>query len=269
MKYLKTGQFFGETDKTFLLEGITLTDTAYTVEKVDWHYHENPYFTFIIAGGIIEGNKKNTYNCPAGTLLFHNWQEPHYNSNPEKFTRGFQLEIKKDWCDSFDIDLDNLSAELNISNPQVKILFHNIYKETKIFDKVSSFAIEGLLLQAIQELGETPISSKSKKPDWVKKADEFLRENSSEDLTLKILSKELNLHPVYLSRSFAKFFRYNFGEYVRKIKVEKSLILLRNKKLSLTEISFASGFADQSHFNRCFREFIGTSPKDYRKLILQ
>ena len=58
MKLLQTGQFYGQTNNTFLLNGLALTDTEYTQEKVDWHYHENAYFTFILQGNIIEGNKK-------------------------------------------------------------------------------------------------------------------------------------------------------------------------------------------------------------------
>jgi AraC family transcriptional regulator len=48
MKHLQTGQFHEQTNKTSHLNGVTLTDTEYTLEKVDWHYHENAYFTFIL-----------------------------------------------------------------------------------------------------------------------------------------------------------------------------------------------------------------------------
>ena len=48
MKHLQTGQFHGQTNRTIALEGITLTDTEYTLDKVDWHYHENAYFTYLM-----------------------------------------------------------------------------------------------------------------------------------------------------------------------------------------------------------------------------
>lgn len=269
MKYLPTGKFFGQTDKTFLLDGFTMTDTEYTVEYVDWHYHENPYFTFIVCGGLVEGNRKEIYECAGGNLLFHNWQEPHYNIKPDVFTRGFQLEIKKELCEAFDIDLNKLPSNLNIANPQVKLHFHNIYKETKLFDDFSNIEIEGYLFQILDEISEQLSISESKTPHWLKKADEILHEQNHENISLKTLSKELNLHPVYLCRTFPKFFRCGFGEYIRKIKVDKSLSLLRKKQFSLTEIAFSCGFADQSHFVRCFKEFMKISPKDYRKIVLQ
>ncbi|MBX7170677.1 MAG: AraC family transcriptional regulator [Pyrinomonadaceae bacterium] len=269
MKYLKTGQFFGETNKTFLLNGITLTDTEYTVEKVDWHYHENPYFTFIVDGNVIEGNKKETHNCSAGTLLFHNWQEAHYNVKPQGYTRGFQLETKADWFADFDLKLNDFPNYTNIKNPQIKLLFYNIYKETKFFGNEFELSVEGLLLNVLQELNNLRRFEEKKSPAWVKKIDEILRENYAENLTVKDLSSELNLHPIYLSRTFPKFFQCNFGEYVRRIKIEKSLSLIGKKDLSLTEISFICGFADQSHFTRCFKSLMKISPKEYRRFILK
>lgn len=262
-----TGNFFGNTNKTFSLEGITMTDTEYTKDYVDWHYHENPYFTFIIHGGLIEGNRKETFNCSAGSLLFHNWQEPHFNIKPEVYTQGFHLEINQESCNDFDVDLKQLPSNLNVQNPQVKILFHNIYKETKLFDQHFSLAIESLLLSVFEELAQRQNLPETKKPLWVKKVDEILHENFAETLNLRQLSIELNLHPVYLSRKFSKFFGCNLGDYVRKIRVEKSLQMLRFQETSLTEISFECGFADQSHFIRCFREFVGISPKEYRNLL--
>jgi transcriptional regulator GlxA family with amidase domain len=95
-----------------------------------------------------------------------------------------------------------------------------------------------------------------------------LRDSYAEKLSLRNLSNELNIHPVHLSRGFPKYFRCTFGEYVRKIRVEKSLSLLPNKNLSLTEIAFNCGFADQSHFLRCFKQINGITPSDYRKLLV-
>jgi AraC family transcriptional regulator len=267
MNYLPTGQFFGETDKTFIVDGITLTDTEYTVKNVDWHYHECPYFTFIIEGNILEGNKKSTHNCTAGTLLFHNWQESHFNVKPDGYTRGFQVEAAPEWFERFDLDLKGLPSYVNIQDPQINILFHNIYKETKLFDEKSNLAIEGLFLEALLELGNVKLLSETQRPAWVKKAEQILRDDISENHSLTGLSSALDLHPTYLCRAFPKFFRRGFGEYLRKVRIEKSLVLLRRKKLLLTEVASACGFADQSHFIRCFKSFVGVSPKEYRNIF--
>jgi len=46
--------------------------------------------------------------------------------------------------------------------------------------------------------------------------------------------------------------------------VQRSLELLAETKLALAEIATASGFADQSHFCRRFRDIVGVTPSSYR-----
>jgi AraC family transcriptional regulator len=116
MDNLKTGQFFGTTNETIHLTGITLTDTEYTHDKVDWHYHENSYFTFILNGKLVEGNKKETHTCESGGLIFHNWQEPHYNIKPKGYTRGFHIELKTQWSLTQQSAIDSLLIELFTHN---------------------------------------------------------------------------------------------------------------------------------------------------------
>jgi AraC-like DNA-binding protein len=267
MKHLQTGQFHGQTNKTIHLNGITLTDTEYTHNKVDWHYHENAYFTFILQGNVIEGNKKEIYNCSAGSSLFHNWQEPHYNIKPEGFTRGFHIELEDTWFDNFAFDISDLQGSINISNPDIKFLLFKIFKETKISDDASALSIHGLLLKALAQLFYNNKAKENKIPSWVNKIREILQDEFYKTNTLGDLAKTLNIHPVHLSRYFPKYFDCSLGEYIRKIRVEKSLALLSNIKFSLTEIAFECGFADQSHFGRCFKEIIGINPFVYRKIM--
>jgi AraC family transcriptional regulator len=266
MNYLKTGNSFGQNNRTISLDGITITETEYDYEFVDWHYHENPHFTLITHGNIKQGSRRQTYECTADTLLFHNSQEPHYNVKPAGITRGFQIEIDQPWSRKFDIDLAKLPAITNVTHPNIRLLFYNIYKESKVFDATSTLTIDSLLLETFETMrGVETFCSAA--PGWVKKIDELLRENTDEPLSLQWLSRELDVHWAHLSRDFRRYFRCTFSQYVRKIKVEKSLPLLRDTTLPLAEITFICGFADQSHFVRCFKEFTGVTPKAFRRII--
>lgn len=90
MEHLSTGLFFGNTNHLINLNGLIITDTEYTHEYVDWHYRELCYFTFIQEGLVSEGNRKSTYNCTAGSLLFRNWQNAHYNIKPAGYTIAYE-----------------------------------------------------------------------------------------------------------------------------------------------------------------------------------
>ena len=269
MKYLQTGNFFGQTNKIINIDGVTLTDTEYTHPKVDWHYHENAYFTFILSGNVIEGNKKEIYNCSAGSLLFHNWQDPHYNIKPEGFTRGFHIEINNDWIKTFMENFNCPAGSINIKDPQTRLIVYKIYKEIRFADDNFKLSINQLLINLLQSLEKNNYQKENKTPHWVSKLKHLLNDCVNEKLSLQYLSEQLGIHPVHLSRDFPKYFSCNLGEYIRKVKIEKSLSLFSNPNLSLTEIAHSCGFADQSHFLRCFKEVNGIKPSSYRKLILE
>ncbi|QEC66355.1 helix-turn-helix domain-containing protein [Panacibacter ginsenosidivorans] len=268
MKLLHTGQFHGQTNNTVFLNGLTLTDTEYTQDKVDWHYHQNAYFTFILQGNVIEGNKKEVFNCSAGDLLFHNWQEPHYNIKPRGFTRGFHIELQENWLQNLHFSLGNLTGSMNIKDPDLKLSLYKIFKETKINDQTSQLSIESLLLQVLKQIIKDVEMPSKKNPTWVTKIREILNETFCDKLTLSELSNSVGIHPSHLSRGFPIYFQCTIGNYIRKLKIQKSLTLLPKKNISLSAIAFECGFADQSHFIRCFKDMLGIAPFTYRKLIL-
>lgn len=266
MSNLPDSQSYRQPQPLPALDGLTLTDTVYAHEFVDWHYHENPHFTLITGGGIRQGTKRETFDCPADTLLFHNRQEPHYSAKPAGLTRGFQMEIHPRWSDLFEVTLSLLPNCAKVAHPGIKLLFYKIYKEARLPDDLSSLTMDALLLEIFSAMRGVEMVARSTRPGWVSKADELLHDQFDQPVSLQALARELDLHWAHLSREFPRYFHCNFGEYIRKIRIEKSLALLRNRQLSLTEIALQCGFADQSHFIRCFKQFSGLTPKAFRKI---
>lgn len=265
MNTLHNGEFFGQTNETLRFGGLTITDTEYTHPYVDWHYHENAYFTFLLQGNMTEGNKKETYDCPAGTLLYHHWEDAHYNIKPDIFTRGFHLELTQDWFEQFDVPKDSIEGSFNLKDPAIKLLMYRIFRETKVNDLSFELSVHELLLHLFDRLTEES-GNFDRKPTWVRKIDEILHENFTQKLSLTELSRTLDVHPVHLSRDFQKHFQCTLGVYVRQLKINKSLTLL-NTPSSLAEVALECGFADQSHFIRSFREYTGITPLQYKTLL--
>jgi len=267
MQYLQTGQFRGKTFQTLKFEGITATETEYDYRFIDWHYHENPYFSLTTFGTCLDGGKQKTLECAPDSLLFHNSYEPHYNSKTDALTKGFQIEMSQDWCSKFEVDLELLPRSAVLLNPNIKLPFYNIYKESKFSDDTSNLTIDALLLQIFDAMRDERKTSATANPRWVKRIAEILHDNYDKPLSLQALSVELGLHWGHLSRDFPKYFQCNFSEYIRKIRIEKSLNLLRDQRLSLTEIALICGFSDQSHFIRCFKNLCHITPKKFRQII--
>ncbi|GMQ28083.1 chromate resistance protein ChrB domain-containing protein [Algoriphagus confluentis] len=127
--------------------------------------------------------------------------------------------------------------------------------------------IENLLLDVYKKF----LKHKSGKiPEWAKELKEIIQDqiDTNLSLSLKELSESLNVHPSYLSREFSKYFDdLSFGDYIRKLRIEKAIVLLHDPKHTLSEIAYLTGFSDQSHFNRIFKKNTGMNPSEFRKSL--
>lgn len=136
-------------------------------------------------------------------------------------------------------------------------------------EKHTQNPIENLLLDVYKKF----LKQKSGKvPTWAKELKEIIQDQIDTNLTLSLkeISESLNVHPTYLSREFSKYFNdLSFGDYIRKLRIEKAIQLLNNSNHSLAEIAYLTGFSDQSHFNRTFKKHIGKNPSEYRKSVLK
>ena len=111
-------------------------------------------------------------------------------------------------------------------------------------------------------------AKQKKTPDWVKELKEIIQDQIDTNLSLTNISKSLDINPSYLSREFSKHFNnLSFGEYTRKMRIEKAIELMRTGSYSLTEIAYLTGFSDQSHFTRIFKKHTGQNPSAYRKKL--
>jgi len=268
MHELKAGQFYGTTNQRLALNGLILTDTEYTLPNVDWHYHELPYFTFILRGHLLEGNKKEVYKCSPGDLLFHHWQEPHYNEKPNGLTRGFQLELQENWLKQYDLPANLLEGSSRLKDPRLKMMMYNIYREMKLGSLNVSAAIDSKLILLMTSAADWSRRFTAGRPAWVNRIEAMLLDSEESHLfTLGQLATVAGVHPVYLSRSFSFYFGTSLGDYLRLLKIQRALYQLPETSLSLSRIALNCGFFDQSHFIRQFKSACQLTPLAYRKLF--
>lgn len=265
MLQLQKGKYFGMQNHAINLDGLIITDTEYTHDYVDWHTHQNPYFTFIIEGQMVEANKVESYQCGPGTLLFHNWQDAHYNTKPPGYTRGFHIETESNFFERYDVPKNKIEGSLMLDNPVLKALFRRMFVSANMNDGIRDMAIEESLLHVFSILSGLKNCDSAGIPAWVKKVKEALHEANTDTLTWEGLSQIAGVHPVHLSRDFPKYFHTTVGGYLRRLKIEHAVDLLRDKDTSLTTIAYQCGFADQSHFIRTFKMATGITPLRYRK----
>lgn len=137
-------------------------------------------------------------------------------------------------------------------------------------EKHTQQPFENLLLSVFNKFIQGKQASGKKIPAWAQELKEMIQDHIDTNLSLKELSKDLDINPSYLSREFSKHFdNLSFGDYIRKQRIDKAIELMADPSYSLTDIAYLTGFSDQSHFTRIFKKNTGENPSDFRKQMVE
>lgn len=106
----------------------------------------------------------------------------------------------------------------------------------------------------------------------LKSSDEILLEKimktiqtniSSPELNVEMLADKVGLSRVHVHRKLKELMNTSARDLIRSIRLKQAATLLQSKKLTVSEVAYATGFSNLSHFSTAFREFYGISPTDY------
>lgn len=88
-------------------------------------------------------------------------------------------------------------------------------------------------------------------------------DDHSDVVTLKEIAARFGYHPNYVSTLLHRETGKKFTEILLGKRMERAVLLMKNTMLSIEEISVLLGYSDQSNFYKAFREYYGTTPRDY------
>jgi len=263
---LHQGCFFGNNLKTYEIAEFIFSECVYLPDsKIAKHSHSNAYFSINLQGGYTETYGNKTRECPIQTVVFHPEGEVHADHFSKDGGRIFRFEIKPEILDWVRKRSDGLSEPVASQGGLLARLATKLYKEFRLMDSLSPLVIEGTALEILAEISRQNVRDKYLKPPvWLKQARELLHTRYTENLNFTSIADSLDVHPVYFSRAFRKFYGCTIGEYVRYLRVESASRQLINSNDSLVFIALACGFSDQSHFTKTFKNATGITPAQYR-----
>lgn len=225
------------------------------------HYHEGSHISLILNGRMVDKRKTSETERASGDIMFFHAGEPHQSINRIFPSVCINLELEPAYLQENRIPEGQLGLSVT-KDADAKFTMLRIYRELLIKDAVSGSSIEMLMLQLLAGAHRLH----SVRPSWVDSVVQLLNDSWDEPLTLRDLSHAAGVHPITISKHFPRFFSCTLGEYRRRLRVEKALALIKESSLSLTEIAYKCGFADQSHFTRTFKLMTGFLPRHYESI---
>ena len=127
-----------------------------------------------------------------------------------------------------------------------------------------------LMMKEGETKGEKPTEAVEECPlivdEWLQRAIAQLEAHLSDDsYTVEQLASDLCMSRMTFYRKIQSATGQKPTEFMRTIRLRRAAELLREGRMSITQITYDTGFASVSYFSRCFRAMYGVSPTQFSK----
>ncbi|MCR5531140.1 MAG: AraC family transcriptional regulator [Lachnospiraceae bacterium] len=97
----------------------------------------------------------------------------------------------------------------------------------------------------------------------VRAMQDYISAHIHEEITLEDLAKAASFSPWYARKLFIKYLDMTPAAYVRRLKLSKSALRLRDEKCPILDVAMEMGFGSVDGYQRAFRREFGCNPKEY------
>ncbi|HEX2640136.1 MAG TPA: AraC family transcriptional regulator [Pyrinomonadaceae bacterium] len=264
---LMAGEHYGSVFKKFRVPAAIISESIYQQSQcLPEHSHELGFFTLIIAGNYSEELRGRNVVYSPHTVLWRQAEVPHKDKIETNSSRFFFVEIEKGFSQRLE-QYGRIPDRLAEKSGSLTGLASRLRNEILCGPDCSPLIAEGIALEMLGTLMRQGNPLEKRPPKWLLRVVERLSEDFAEGISTEDLAADAGVHPVHLAAVFRRFYHETIGDYVQKLRVEHASELLQKKSISLCEIAYECGFADQSHFTRVFKRRVGVTPGVFRSSL--
>ncbi len=234
------------------------------------HYHDVATISVLLAGSFEEryAQPRSPERCERVAVLYRAPGEVHADRYNKEGCDNVNIVVTAAGWESFEAARPHPVPVVCLRQVELVTLAHRVARELEINDAASTLGLQGLGLELLASLcrsGEA-FGTSAVQPRWLLRVRDMLHDRfRDQELELRTLASEARVHPASLTRAFRHAYGVAPSEYLRTLRLQWSMLELREGERSLAEIALEAGFADQSHFSRAFRRHFGMTPGAVRR----
>lgn len=253
-----------------------------------WHWHPEIELTLVMEGDISYQVNENLYQLRAGEGLFCNTNVLHTGHGLESedcsyLSITFHPRLLYGYSSSV---MQNKYMQHILKNPSLSSIHFSPEAEwqKRVLEMMEAIRqiwalrpasmelqIQILLLQIWQQIYEhveqedTPENENGRDTERIRQIMEYIQMHYSEKITLQDLAEQIHLCRSESCRLFKRYMNQSMFDYLLDYRIGRSLKLLRQSELDVTQISGQVGFANPGYYSRIFKRKMGCTPLEYRK----
>lgn len=266
---LRPGHFYGQVLRKHIGEGIILAELKHDrARRLPMHSHELAFFHLLLYGHYSETFGRRTEALNPYTTIFHPSGVTHHDEIGPAGMRIFSVELQDEWLERLRECGVAPQSSIALPGSELSRLAMRLYREYLNLDRCSSLVIEGLVLEMLALVARRERVPERRPPEWLSRVEDLLKNEFQENLTIAEIAAQISVNPAHLSRVFRQFHNQAIGDYLHDLRVQFACQQLADPDIPLSAIAAASGFADQSHFTRVFKQCTGMTPGAFRAMTL-
>ena len=94
---------------------------------------------------------------------------------------------------------------------------------------------------------------------------EFIETNATKDINLEDISACSYLSKYHFHRIFKSIIGNTAKDYLTRLRLEKSALLLKNSDKAINEIAYECGYGSPETFTRAFKNYFSTTPSQFKE----
>ena len=99
----------------------------------------------------------------------------------------------------------------------------------------------------------------------LRKVVDWVHVHLAEEIKVPDLAKIAGMNGSQLERRMKRIFKLSVGQFVRKLRIDRAAMLLRDTELGIAEIALLCGYSEQSSLTRLFKSAVGCPPGEFRR----
>ena len=97
----------------------------------------------------------------------------------------------------------------------------------------------------------------------VQRMQDYIESNLEQDISMADIAKAAGYSPWYSYRLFQSLLRMTPSVYIRRLRLSKSALRLRDEKVRIIDVAYDSGFESVDGYQRAFYREFGCNPYEY------
>ena len=253
-----------------------------------WHWHPEIELTLILEGEILYQVNDNSCLLKAGEGLFCNTNVLHAGRHGNSadcsyLSVTFHPRLLYGYNNSL---MQNRYMEGILRDPELASIHFKpevdwqkkVLEQIRKIQRLSADKAEAselkiqialmeiwLLIYEHVEPGAEEQSGQDRDTERIRCIMVYIQEHYAEKITLEELAEQIHLCRSESCRLFKRYMNASIFDYLLDYRVERSLPILRDDRLDVTQIAGMTGFSNPAYCAKIFRRKMGCTPFQYRK----